>query len=226
MGLARSNMSIVDAQLVTIEIAALPEHDKSGLRLTDRGHTYDLLRAFASHKLDLAQQQLQHLNETNGDPTNSSQPDRYLLVREAKYYSLWELDRSLLKTSNLDWQVESERQIDRSLQQASIWLLQELWLQWQDLLGAKQLQAFAEQLVAMTPPLASSADLDRLLMLDPLATTHLASWAKSDFMAFDRQLYRLTQKKMGQQFGTQLTLDIIQSMPNALQATLTEALDI
>jgi hypothetical protein len=226
MGFAQSNMSIVDAQLVTIEIAAITDHGKSGLRLTDRGHIYDLLRAFASHKLDVAQQQLQHLRETNVEQPTSSKPDRYLLVREANYYSLWELDRSRLKTSNLDWQVESERQIDRSLQQASIWLLQELWLQWQDLLGAKQLQVFAEQLVALTPPLASSADLDRLLILDPLATTHLASWSKSDFMAFDRQLYHLTQKKMGQQFGTQLTIDIIQSMPDSLQATLAAVLDI
>jgi hypothetical protein len=226
MGFAQSNMSIVDAQLVTIEIATLPEHSKSGLRLTDRGRIYDLVRAFASHKLDLAQKQLQQLRETNGDPVSSNKPDRYLLVREVNYYSLWELDRSTIETANLSRQVECEQHSDLSLQQASIWLFQELWLQWQDLLGANQLRVFAEDLVAITPQLESKTDLDRLLMLDPLDPNHLGCWSESDFSKFDRQLYHLTQKKMGQQFGTQLTIDIIQSMPDSLQATLIAVLNI
>jgi hypothetical protein len=80
--------------------------------------------------------------------------------------------------------------------------------------------------VANAPQIQSQVDLDRLLILDPLATTKLGSWSDLDFIAFDRQLYHLTQKKMGQQFGTQLTIDIIQSMPDSLQATLTDILDI
>jgi hypothetical protein len=226
MGFAQSNMSIVDAQLVTIEIVTLPEYGKSGLRLTDRGQIYNLVRAFASHKLDLAQQQLQQLRATTGDRTNSTKPDRYLLVREVNYYSLWELDRSTIEIANLSRQVECAQQSDRPLQQASIWLFQELWLQWQDLLGIHQLRVFAEDLVAITPQLESRTDLDRLLMLDPLAPNPLGCWSESDFSEFDRQLYHLTQKKMGQQFGTQLTSDIIQSMPGSLQATLTAVLNI
>jgi hypothetical protein len=219
-------MSITDAQLVTIEIATSTDRGKSGLRLTDRGYRYDLVRAFASHKLDLAQQQLQQLWETNGEPIDSSKPDRYLLVREINYYSLWELDRSAIETTNLDRQVESQWQIGRSLPQASMWLLQELWLQCQDLLGAKQSQAFAQQLVELYPQLESIAVFERLLTSDPLAPTDLESWSESDLIAFDRQLYHLAQKKMGQQFATQLTIDIIQSMPASIQATLTAVLDI
>jgi hypothetical protein len=219
-------MSITEPQLVNIEIATLPGNGKSGLRLTYQGQIYDLVRAFASHKLDLARQQLQQLREINSDPTHNSKLDRYLLVREVGYYSLWELDRLMLKTSNLDLQVECERKSDLTLQQASIWLLQELWLQWQDLLGAKQARVFAENLVAHTPQIQSEVELDRLLILDPLATAKLGSWSELDFITFARQLYHLTQKKMGQQFGTQLTIDIIQSMPDSLQATLTDILEI
>ena len=111
------------------------------------------------------------------------------------------------------------------LQQASIWLLQELWLQWQDLLGARQLQVFAKELLAVTPQIQSGIDLDRLLALDPLGLA-LLGWSKQDFMTFNRQIYQLTLKKMGRQFGTQLTLDIIQAMPDSLQLTLTEILGI
>lgn len=226
MGLAQSNMSIADAQLVTIEIATGSDRGGSRLRLVDRGRNYDLVRAFAIHKLDLAQQQLQQLKAKTGDRDEDDRLERYLLVREVNYYSLWELARSPIETANLARQLPSPKQIEIELQQASIWLFQELWLQWQDLLGAKQLEIFAEQLIVLVPQLKSRAEIDRLLLLDPLATTQLATWSAADLIAFDRQLYHLAQKKMGHQFGTQLTIDIIQAMPDSLQAKLTNILDI
>lgn len=222
MGTARSDMSIIASQSVDIEISTLPDDRHSRLRLNDRGHIYNLIQAFAITKLDRAQQQLQQLIELNRDPVSSSNPNRYLLIREVDYYSLWELDRSIA-TSSLNDRIDDERETILELQQASIWLLQELWLQWQDLLGARQLQVFAKDLLAVTPQIHAEGDLDRLLALDPLDLARLG-WSKQDFMTFDRQLYQLAQKKMGRQFGTQLTIDIIQAMPDSLQITLSEVL--
>ena len=222
MGTARSDMSIIASQSVDIEISTLPDDRHSRLRLNDRGHIYNLIQAFAITKLDRAQQQLQQLIELNRDPVSSSNPNRYLLILEVDYYSLWELDRSIA-TSSLNDRIDDERETILELQQASIWLLQELWLQWQDLLGSRQLQVFAKDLLAVTPQIHAEGDLDRLLALDPLGLARLG-WSKQDFMTFDRQLYQLAQKKMGRQFGTQLTIDIIQAMPDSLQITLSEVL--
>jgi hypothetical protein len=224
-------MSITDPKLVNIEIVTLAGDDKSGLRLTDRGKVYNLVRVFASHQLDLAQQQLQQLHTTNSDSTCLTSMDKYVLVREANYYSLWELDRLLEQAaSSLPPKpatvVDRDRQTRLELQQASIWLFQELWLQWQDLLGDRQLHLFATALLAVTPSLQSQGDLDRLLSLDPLATKRLEAWSNSDWIEFDRQLYHLTQKKVGRQFGTNLTIDITQAMPEALRSTLTSILSI
>ena len=223
MGTARSDMSIIASQSVDIEISTLPDDRHSRLRLKDRGHIYNLLQAFAIPKLDRAQQQLQQLIELDRDPVSSSNPNRYLLILEVDYYSLWELDRSIA-TSSLNERIDDER-IELELQQASIWLFQELWLQWQDLLGARQLQLFTKELLAVTPQIQAEVDLDRLLALDPLGLARLG-WSKQDFMTFDRQLYQFAQKKMGRQFGTQLTIDIIQAMPDSLQITLSEVLGI
>lgn len=223
MGTARSDMSIIASQSVDIEISTLPDDRYSRLRLNDRGHTYNLLQAFAIPKLDRAQQQLQQLIELDRDPVSSSNPNRYLLILEVDYYSLWELDRSIA-TSSLNERIDDER-IELELQQASIWLFQELWLQWQDLLGARQLQLFTKELLAVTPQIQAEVDLDRLLALDPLGLARLG-WSKQDFMTFDRQLYQFAQKKMGRQFGTQLTIDIIQAMPDSLQLTLSKVLGI
>jgi hypothetical protein len=224
MGFARSHMSIIDPQLVDIEICALSGDGKSALRLNYQSQSYDLIQAFASNKLERADQKMQQLIERNSDAINKSSTNRYLLVREVGYYSLWAID-STIDPSRSNQQLKNEHGI-LALQQASIWLLQELWLQWQDLLGAKQLQLFAEQLLTVTPQLQSWVDLDRLLLLDPLAPAKLEAWSELDFTAFDRQLYHLTQKKIGQQFGTELTIEIIQTMPNPLKLTLLNILDI
>jgi hypothetical protein len=224
MGTARSDMSIIASQSVDIEISTLADARHSRLRLKDRGHIYELLQAFAIPKLDRAQQQLQQLIELDRDPVSSSNPNRYLLVREVDYYSLWELDRSIARSSLTD-RIDDKREIELELQQASLWLLQELWLQWQDLLGAKQLQVFTKELLAVTPQLQAEVDLDRLLALAPLSLARLG-WSRLDFITFDRQLYQFAQKKMGRQFGTKVTIDIIQAMPDSLQLTLTEVLGI
>jgi hypothetical protein len=212
-------MTIIDSRSVNIEIATLPDDRTSGLRLNYHGQSYDLIQAFASHKIELAQQRLQQLIQA--DSLRGSGPDRYLVVEEVDYYSLWVIDLPLNSVSH-----PGMFGGDIALQQASIWLFQELWLQWQDLLGDRQLQAFVENLLAVITPLQSRADLDRLLSLDPLTSEPLDNWTRVDFIAFDRQLCHLTQKKIGQQFGTKLTIDIIESMPDSLRSTLIDALEI
>jgi hypothetical protein len=220
-------MSIVDQQLVDIEIFTNAGDVESQLRLNYQGQFYHLHQAFAVPKLgelaaklgERVNQQLQELTIQHGD--------RYLLVREVGYYSLWELDRSkfdpaLIELSLIDRQIS----IGLELQQASIWLFQELWLQLAESIGERQLQILAENLVSVTPQIRSWLDLDRLLTLDPLKTGKLDVWAEADFATFDRQLYYLTQRKIGRKFGTELTIDIIQTMPERLQLVLKPVLDL
>jgi hypothetical protein len=214
---ARSNMAIIDAPLVNIELSTLSGNLGSTLQLNYHGQRYDLVQAFASHKLELAQQRWQQQIAVDNAVSG-----RYLLVREVGYYSLWMLDRSV----NPACLIKEYNNHNLELQQASIWLFQELWLQWQDLLGERQLQIFADNLVDVNSMLRSRADLDRLLSLDPLASEPLDSWSQADFIAFDRQLFDLTQKKMGQQFGHKLTIEIIESMPDALRTISIDILDI
>ncbi|WP_373539896.1 hypothetical protein [Chamaesiphon sp.] len=227
-------MSIIDAQLVKIEISTLPDDPQSRLSLNYQGQSYDLRQAFASHKLDRAQQLQQSLLVPSSCTTRlnesvpSASPNRYLLVREVDYYSLWELNRLTVElVSSLgDSEADDDRDAVLELQQASIWLFQELWLQWQDLLGEGQLKVFAKELLSVSPQLQTWVDLDRLLMLDPLALDKLGSWSELDFQAFDRQIYHLTQQKLGHQFGTKLTIDIIEAMPDSSRAILLDILEI
>jgi hypothetical protein len=210
-------MAIIDSRSVHIEISTAPDQIQSELKLDYHGQRYNLVQAFADRQLELAQQRLQQL--ITADPLSGSAIDRYLIVQEINYYSLWVLASnhrpvSTTQGSNLE------------LQQASIWLLQELWLQWQDLLGARQLPAFADNLLTVTNHLQSRSDLDRLLSLNPLTSVQLTAWIDADFIAFDRQLYQLTQKKIGHQLATNITIDIVESMPASLRSQLITILDL
>jgi hypothetical protein len=212
-------MAIIDSRSVNIEISTRPDQIQSELRLDYHGQRYNLVQAFANRQLELAQQRLQQL--IAADPLSESVIDRYLIVQEINYYSLW-----ILASNHQPVPTIAGSKSNLELQQASIWLLQELWLQWQDLLGNRQLTAFADNLLAATTQLQSRTDLDRLLSLDPLTSAKLTDWVDADFIAFDRQLYQLTQKKIGQQFATNITIDIVESMPASLRSQLLAILDI
>jgi hypothetical protein len=208
-------MSIVEQQLVDIEIVTIPGKKRSDLRLNYQGQTYYLHQAFAETKLAQAQQQWQQLKLAHGD--------RYLLVREVGYYSLWEIDglgekiqHSLTNVSEPAIQMS----IELELQQASLCFFQELWLRLEDLIGSRQLQLLANNLFAVVPHVQSALDLDRLLQLDPLSNDRLEAWTEEDLIIFDRQLERLTQQKLGKQFGSELVLDVIESIPEQLRGKL------
>jgi hypothetical protein len=218
-------MSIIAPQSVTIEICTLGEDRYSQLRLNYNGQIYNLVRAFATHHRERAERQWQQLITRDREANGVAGIDRYLLVPEVGYYSLWELTKATQPTVAVV-RHEGDVQLASPLQQASIWLLQELWLQLTDLLGAKQLTTFAETLINVTPQLQSWVDLDRLLALDPLTTVKIGSWSDADFINLNRQIYHLTQKKIGAEFTTKLTIEIVRAMPDDLSATIAEILTI
>jgi hypothetical protein len=210
-------MSIVEQQLVDIEIVTIPGKKRSDLRLSYQGQTYYLHQAFAEIKLAQAQQQWQQLTLAHGD--------RYLLVREVGYYSLWEMDGAGVKLerslTNVPELAMLQRRVELELQQASLCFFQELWLRLEDLIGSRQLKLLANSLFTVVPHLQSGLDLDRLLKLDPLSGDRLESWTDEDLIIFDRQLDLLTQQKLGKQFGAELVLDVIESIPEQLRGKLT-----
>lgn len=209
-------MTIVDQQLVNIEIIASTKGIGSELSLKYQSQAYRLYQAFALSKLDelgtidREERIIQQCPKLVGETAS-----QYLLVRETAYYSLWE---KILTVPEISIEIE--------IQQASIWLFQELWFRLEDLLGAKQLQGLANILLDATPVAKEWSDLDRLLRLDPASSSKLVEWQEDDFVEFTGQLYHLTQSKLGHKFVTEITVEIITTMPTRLQALLVNTLNI
>jgi hypothetical protein len=219
-------MPVIESKSVKIEITTSASGEKSILRLNYRSQMYDFVRVFGTERLEpiatnlptsIAQKLQQSLGANSPAAVIELLATEYLLVREVGYYSLWQIDRLTATTANVVDRSAAERV---ALQQASIWLFQELWLQWDELLGDRQLQLLSEDLVELVPQIRSVADLDRLATLD-LAHPHThISWTETESISFARQLYQLTQKKLGHQFGAELTSEIVRSMPDVLQRKL------
>jgi hypothetical protein len=214
-------MSMIDRKLVKIEISKRVGNQASGLKLSYQDQKYDLVQAFSSHKLELVRSRLQQLVEANNYKLNLALPDRYLVIREEHYYSVWAIDLTHIQADILQ-----QSQWDLELQQASIWLFQELWMQCQDLMGAQQLQIFINDLLTVNPQLKSLGDIERLLGYDPLNSMMLVNWIRADFEKLDRQLYQLVQKKIGREFGMRLTNEIVQSMPTSHRSILVDILEL
>jgi hypothetical protein len=212
-------MSIIDANLVRIEMSVRADDRISRLKLDYQGQTYDLVRVVATHPPNPARigAQLQQAIAA----TNSC-----LVVAEANYYSLWTIERAISTPPAATQQAAPVAATRLELQQASIWLLQELWVQWESSLGARQFPAIVEGIIAATPALQSRPDLERLLAIDPLAESKLDNWHDADFEILARHLYDIAHNKLGRQFGTELTIEILGSMPTLLQATLVEILEL
>jgi hypothetical protein len=224
-------MPAIESQLVKIEIATTSDPGKSLLELYYQGQIYTLAIAVASHKLDTldpsirarTEQQLQQSIGANSNIWQTHPGNRYLLVREVGYYSLWKLESSPQIGANLVTEIEPEIQ-RLELVRASIWLFQEVWLQLEHLLGSNQLPLLTDRLLRVTK-FQSRGDLDRLLSIDPTGGEILDNYVNLDWAEFDRQLYEFTQKKLGRQFGTKLIEEIIQTMPDSLKLSIEQILN-
>lgn len=218
-------MSIINQQLVDIQIVASADGIGGVLQLQYQGQIYHLQQAFSLPKSDsLAAILLDRINQKYQKLAAAS-GSQFLLVQETAYYSCWELTQSRSNqrqsvAGSVSGQLDRATKNDLELQQASIWLFQELWSRLEESIGSRQLKLSANSLLAVTPQIKSWVDLDVLLTLDPLQSAKLGSWTDDDFTIFSRQIYEIVQRKLGRKFGSELTFYVIQNMPEPLQLVL------
>jgi hypothetical protein len=205
-------MLLLDRDSVEIKIVEpAADTDSSELELLYHDRAYRLVQAFSQSRIQRVRQLLQQLKP--------AQIERYLVVRERNFYSLW----SLAIGSKL-----AELEEDRALlsMQASCWFLQEMWLQLEDLLGKKQTQQFSEKLLASTPQIRSKSDFDRLLAIEPLKVQSDPVWMQRDLIDLIHQFEQLIQKKLDRTFVRQLAIEIVENMPQHLQPEIQQLLKL
>jgi hypothetical protein len=202
-------MLIIDRQ--DVDICSVPAVGGSGevLQLIYQQENYAFIQAFSSENLTTATNQYQKLIVNSGD--------LLLLIREDEYYSLWRAELDRTAPSFIPVKITGS-------QRSGLWLVQELWLRLEDLVGPNQVRTIGEDILKTVSKLQSWEEIERLLSIDPLTTIELAELTDRDLEIIVNLLYSCTQRKLGQQFTTEMVEAILLDLPPEIRSGVTEIL--
>lgn len=143
-----------------------------------------------------------------------------VLLEEPERYSVWGKVRleQLTGDGTDPHGDESGGETDPSLIQACLLLLQAVYIDIEDLLGARQVGAFQKEVTTVFlqwrfPHAESPGAVNQLLTVDPLASAQVPPWQEHHLNTLLQELYRLGKQHFGNASFTGRVMDTLQDMP-------------
>lgn len=197
-------MFILKRQDVEISSVQHPNRDKQIPILNYQGQTFRLLSVFNSSQGDEARAFWRDLTDNRGKAC--------VLLEEADKYSIWGKVR-------LD-QLASEASADGKIPifiQATLLLLQAVYMDIEDLLGARQAGLFQKDLTTLLgrwqfPEADSPTVAKNLLTIDPLNDKQLPHWEEHHLITLLQEIHRLGKAYFGNTNFAEGVSDILQDM--------------
>lgn len=202
-------MFILKRQDVDITTIQHPKKDQQIPILHYQGQTFRLLSVFSAAQEEDAKALWRDLTDNRGKAC--------VLLEEPERYSVWgkvRLDQVGAEASESSEDAETSS----SFIQACLLLLQAVYLDIEDLLGARQVGAFQKEITAVFqqwrfPQADSPEAVNQLLTIDPLASLHVPSWQEHHLNTLLQELYRLGKQHFGNASFTERVMDALQDMP-------------
>jgi hypothetical protein len=203
-------MFILKRQDVEITSIQHPKKDQQIPILQYQGQTFRLISVFGAAQEEDAKSFWRDLTDNRGKAC--------VLLEEPERYSVWgkvRLDQ--LATEGLEAQAEAGEAAS-SFIQAALLLLQAVYIDIEDLLGARQVSAFQKEITAVFQqwrfPQATSPDaVNHLLTVDPLSSLQVPTWQEHHLNTLLQELYRIGKQHFGNANFTQRVMDALQDMP-------------
>jgi hypothetical protein len=202
-------MFILKRQDVEITNVQHPKKDQQIPVLHYQGQTFRLLSVFSAAQEEDAKAFWRDLTDNRGKAC--------VLLEEPDRYSVW----GKVRLEQLA--VDSEPQHTRdetapSFVQATLLLLQAVYLDIEDLLGARQLGIFQKEIGAMFqkehfPKTESPDAIKQLLTIDPLTSLQVPPWQEHHLNTLLYELYRIGKEHFGNANFTGRVLEALQDMP-------------
>jgi hypothetical protein len=192
-------MFILTRQDVEISTIQHPTQERQVPVLYYQGQTFRLINIFPASEEEEAVALWRDLTDNRGKAC--------VLLEEPDRYSIWGKVR-VDQADDSDTGDISKRNI---LIQASILLVQAIYLDIEDLLGSRNSQSFVQDIsVALQKQKIISPDysqtVEELLSLNPLKSTQLPSWKEKQIVILLQELHRLGKKFFGNDnFANQVT---------------------
>ncbi|MDX2217170.1 MAG: hypothetical protein SFY66_28135 [Oculatellaceae cyanobacterium bins.114] len=204
-------MFILKRQDVEITSVQHPKKDQQIPILQYQGQTFRLISVFGAAQEDDAKAFWRDLTDNRGKAC--------VLLEEPDRYSVWgkvRLDQ--LAGDGGDPQATGDTTTP-SFIQASLLLLQAVYIDIEDLLGSRQAGSFQKEIEGVFQkwrfPQADTPDaVSQLLTVDPLASLQVPPWEEHHLNTLLQELYRIGKQHFGNASFTGRVMDVLQDMPS------------
>lgn len=202
-------MFILKRQDVEISTIQHPKKDQQIPILQYQGQTFRLISVFSAAQEEDAKAFWRDLTDNRGKAC--------VLLEEPERYSVWGKVR-LEQLMAVEGEEHEGTETNSSSVQAALLLLQAVYIDIEDLLGARQVGAFQKEITAVFQqwrfPQANSPDaIHQLLTIDPLASLQVPLWQEHHLNTLLQELHRLGKQHFGNTNFTQRVMDTLQDLP-------------
>jgi hypothetical protein len=200
-------MFILKRQDVEISNIQHPKKDQQIPILTYQGQTFRLISVFSANQEEDAKAFWRDLTDNQGKAC--------VLLEEPERYSVWGKIRLEQLTTDAGATGGEPTPI---FTQASLLLLQAIYLDIEDLFGAKQASAFQKDITDVMrqwrfPQTDSPDAVNYLLTVDPLKSSQLPPWQEHHLNTLLQELHRIGKVYFGNTSFAEQVGDVLQDMP-------------
>lgn len=205
-------MFILKRQDVDISSVQHPSRDQKIPILQYQEQTFRLLSVFNAAQEEDARAFWRELTDNRGKAC--------VLLEEPARYSVWgKIRLSQLMSEGEDSQ-DSPDTMRPSYVQACLLLLQAVYIDIEDLLGARQLELFEKEVMTVFqqwrfPKADSPKAVEQLLTVDPLSTLQVPPWEEHHLNTLLQELYRIGKDHFGNASFTGRVMDALQDMSDS-----------
>lgn len=200
-------MFILKRQDVEIYSIQHPKKDQQVPVLRYQTQTFRLISVFSAAQEEEAKAFWRELTDNRGKAC--------VLLEEPERYSVWGKVRleQAEETTAL-----ATGELPACCVQASLLLLQAVYIDIEDLLGARQVAAFRKELLAIfrqhkLPQVDTPETIEQLLVVNPLALVQLPSWQEKQLQALLQALYRIGKQHFGNANFVERAMQSLQDLP-------------
>lgn len=205
-------MFILKRQDVDIKTISHPKKNQPIPILVYQGQTFRVLKVFSAAQEDEARGMWRDLTDNRGKAC--------VLLEEPDRFSIWgkvRLDQFDDEGDDTEGGSSATAASNPTLVQACLLLLQMLYVDVEDLLGAKQAKLFENDILKLFkewkfPQAGSPKDVENLLMVDPLAMPQLPPWQEHHLYRLLDSLHGIGKNYFGNANFTERALEALEDM--------------
>jgi len=207
-------MFILKRQDVEISSIQHPGRDQQIPILHYQGQTFRLISVFGAKQAEEAKVFWRDLTDNRGKVC--------VLLEEPDRYSVW----GKIRLDQLGTEVGPDSKVV-PYTQACLLLLQTVYIDIEDMLGARQAGLFQKEIAKIMqqwhfPQADSQTAVNQLLTIDPLTTLQVPSWEEHHLITLLQELYRIGKEYFGNTNFAEGVSDILQDMPASEQTQFLE----